>query len=137
MEPNLSTRAVYQRMKQHWLDGGGGLPEELCADDIVVETPFAPPGSPGRIEGREEWLAFARAGRASLPVRFDRCSDVAIHETTDPDVIVVEYELGGTVTTTGGQASAVFIGVLRVRHGRVQLWREYQDVPAIAAALGR
>jgi len=35
----------------------------------------------------------------------------------DPEVIVVEYELAGIVTTTGHRASAPFIAVLRVRDG--------------------
>lgn len=116
--------------------GDGGFPDDLCAEDIVVETPFARPGSPTRIEGREQWLSFAKAGRAALPVRFEACHDLAVHETSDPDVIVVEYELDGTVTTTGTRASAAFVGVLRVRNGQVAHWREYQNLPAIAAALG-
>ncbi|WP_246063478.1 limonene-1,2-epoxide hydrolase family protein [Nonomuraea longispora] len=33
--------------------------------------------------------------------------------------------------------SASFIGVLRVRDGRIMLWREYQDVLRVAAATGR
>jgi uncharacterized protein len=52
-------------------------------------------------------------------------------------VIVVEYELSGTVTTTGRRAAAPFIGVLRVRDGQVAGWREYQDAVAIAQALGQ
>lgn len=128
-------REIYDRMKEGWLSGEDGFPEDLCADDIVVEIPFATPGSPTRIQGRKEWLAFARAGRAALPVRFEACHDLAVHETADPDVLVVEYELTGTVTHTGTRATATFVGVLRVRDGRVALWREYQNVPAIAAAL--
>ena len=99
--------------------------------------PFAPPGRPRRIEGREEFLAFAEPQRAAFPVRFEEVRDVVIHETANPEVIVVEYELAGTVTTTGHRASAPFIGVLRVRDGKTVHWREYQNVLAIAAALGR
>lgn len=122
-------------MKQGWLSGGSGFPDGLCAPDILVETPFAPPGSRTRIEGREEWLAFAAAGRAALPVRFEECRDLSVHDTADPDVIVVEYELTGVHVVTGRRATAAFIGVLRVRDGRVTQWREYQNVPAIAAAI--
>lgn len=50
-------------------------------------------------------------------------------------MIVVEYELGGTVTTTGATASAPFVGVLRTRDGRIAHWREYQHTLAIAQAL--
>jgi hypothetical protein len=67
----------------------------------------------------------------------EECREIAVHDTADPEVIVVEYELAGTVTTTGRRAAAPFIGVLRVRDGQVAGWREYQDAVAIAQALGQ
>jgi uncharacterized protein len=130
-------REVFARMKQQWLASNFDVIDSLLADDGVVEAPFAPPGKPRRIVGREEFLAFARAERALLPVRFEECRETAVHETVDPEVIVVEYELTGTVTTTGHRASAPFILVLRVRDGQIVAWREYQDTAAIARALAQ
>jgi len=130
-------RQVFAYMRQQWLANGADAGDTLLAEDAVVETPFAAPGHPRRFDGREEFLAFAAAGRSSLPVRFEECRELAIHETADPQVIVVEYELAGTVTTTGRHASASFIGVLRVRDGLVTEWREYQNTLAIAHALGQ
>src|SRR5215469_4945847 len=130
-------REVFARMREQWLGNAVEPMGSLLADDAVVETPFAPPGRPRRFEGREEFLAFAAAGRAGLPVRFEECREIAVHDTADPEVIVVEYELAGTVTTTRRRAAAPFIGVLRVRDGQVAGWREYQDAVAIAHALGQ
>lgn len=107
----------------------------LAADDIVVEMPFALPGRPRRIVGRDQLIAIAGAGREALPVRFDEFRNVVIHDTADLEVIVVEFELAGMITTTGRQAAAPFIGVLTVRDGKIARWREYQDTPAMAAAL--
>jgi hypothetical protein len=39
------------------------------------------------------------------------------------------------VTTTGRRDRARFIGVLRVRDGKILGWREYQNTAAITAAL--
>ena len=100
-----------------------------------MEVPFAP-GGPRKWVGRDEWLAFAVPARAGFPVRFDRFTKLAVHETADPEVAVVEYELAGEVVTTGERGSARFIGVLRVRDGRIAGWREYQDTYAIQHALG-
>jgi len=131
-------REVFARMQQGWL---GHAPnvflDDGLADDVVIETPFAPPGRLRRFQGREEFVAFAKAGRAALPVRFEECRNVTIHETTDPEVIVVEYELVGTVTTMDHRAAAAFIGVLRVRNGQIVQWREYQNVLTMAQALGQ
>jgi hypothetical protein len=88
---------------------------------------LASPGRPQRFVGRDQFLAFANAGRAALPVRIDDCREIAIHETSDPDVLVVEYELRGTFTTTGQPGAATFIAVLRIRNGQITLWREYQN----------
>jgi uncharacterized protein len=133
----LGPREVFARMREQWLGNAVNPMGSLLADDAVIETPFAPPGRPRRFEGRDEFLAFAGAGRAALPVRFEECREIAVHDTADPEVIVVEYELAGTVTTTGRRATAPFIGVLRVRDGQVAGWREYQDAVAIAHALGQ
>jgi uncharacterized protein len=130
-------REVFARMQQRWLGNAVNALDSLLSDDAVIETPFAPPGRPRLIRGRDEFLAYAEAGRASLPVRFEECRELAIHETADPEVIVVEYELAGTVTTTGRRAAVPFIGVLRVRDGQIIHWREYQDAVAIAQALGQ
>jgi len=133
----MGPREVFARMRERWLDNTVDHPmDSLLAADAVIEAPFAPPGRPRRI-GREEFLAYAPAGRAALPARFEECQVTAIHDTADPEVIVVEYELAGTVTSTGRRASAPFIGVLRVRDGQVTGWREYQDTVAIAHALGQ
>ncbi|WP_154814461.1 nuclear transport factor 2 family protein [Actinophytocola xinjiangensis] len=51
------------------------------------------------------------------------------------DTLVIEYELAGTVLTTGRRAAARFIAVARVRDGQVTHWREYQDTHAMAQAL--
>jgi ketosteroid isomerase-like protein len=132
----MGPREVFARMQQQWFGNAVKVMDGLLADDAVIETPFAPPGRPRRF-AREEFLAFAKAGRASLPVQFEECRELAVHQTTDPEVIVVEYELAGTVTTTGRHAAAPFIGVLRVRNGQIVGWREYQDAVAIAHALGQ
>ena len=135
--PSAEPREIFALMQQRWL--GNKIPEfdSLLADDAIVELPFAPPGRPRRFTGRAEFLAFAQAGRAALPVRFEECRELAVHDTADPEVIVAEYELAGTVTTTGRRATAPFIGVLKVRDGKIKAWREYQDAVAIAHALGQ
>lgn len=132
-------REVFARMQRQWVGDAADLDafDDLLAADVVIESPFAPPGRPRRFQGRSEFLAFARAGRAALPGRLEQCREVAVHETADPEVIVVEYELSGTVTATNQRAAAAFIGVLRVRDGQIVHWREYQNVLAIAHALGQ
>jgi ketosteroid isomerase-like protein len=132
--------AIYRRMQDAVRGGDGAnatlLPAELLAEDLVVETPFAPVGM-RRYEGREAWLSYYRTAGAGLLVRFEQFRELATYETDDPEVIVVEYELTGTVIATGVRSSVTCIAVLRVRDGMIKHWREYQDIAAITEALAR
>ncbi|MEW2359113.1 nuclear transport factor 2 family protein [Spirillospora sp. NPDC029432] len=131
--------AIYRRMQEAVLNGEGAgatlLPADLLAEDCVVETPFAP--GTRRYEGREEWLSYYGTGGAGLLVSFERFRELATYRTDDPEAIVVEYELSGTVIATGVRSSVTCIAVLRVRDGLIVHWREYQDIPAITEALTR
>lgn len=126
--------AMIDRMGAGWL-GDPAAMDDLLAGDVIMEVPFAP-GGPRRWDGRESWLAFAGPAREGFPVRFDSFTKLAVHETVDPEVAVIEYELGGEITATGQRGAARFIGVLRVRDGRIAGWREYQNTAAIQQALG-
>ncbi|MGC7095684.1 nuclear transport factor 2 family protein [Amycolatopsis lurida] len=130
-----SALEAFEAMRDGWL-GGTAAFDDLLAEDAVIETPFAPRGYRSRFDNKADFVAFADRTRGELPFRFEECRNVTVHETTDPEKIVVEYELAGTVLPTGQPASAAFIGVLHVRDGRIVLWREYQNTLAITEILG-
>jgi ketosteroid isomerase-like protein len=132
----VTPRELFEQMQQQWFGRPGVLTGELLADDVVIETPFAPPGRPTRIEGRQRWLDHVNPQRATFPLRFGGCRTRAVHDTTDPATIVVEYELTATDTRTSRQGTAAFVGVLTVRDGKITVWREYQNTLAILQALG-
>jgi len=123
-------RDVFEHMRRQWLSPDPGFHADLLAEDVVVEMPFTPPGQPSRIRGREAFLAFAEPRRAALPLRFEAVDVVAVHDTADPEVIVVEYTMTGVLGEH--RASAPFIGVLRARDGLITHWREYQNPLALA-----
>jgi uncharacterized protein len=131
-----SPRDAFARFQRAVLDGSPTDATHI-AEDVLVEWPFSPPGRPRSVQGRETYLAFAAAGREALPVRFDEFRNVVIHDTSDPEVIVVEWDLTGTHKVTGVQATASFVTMLRVRDGEVVHIREYQDVLTMATVLGQ
>ncbi|MEV4800631.1 nuclear transport factor 2 family protein [Nonomuraea sp. NPDC049421] len=129
--PDRTPRDLFARFQHNVLSGAAALDAEMLADDVVVEQPFAR----HRTEGRERVAAMAEEGRASLPVTFEEFRDVTVHETSDPEVIVTEYQLVGTLRGSDVRAQAAFVVVLRARDGRIVHWREYQDRAAITEAL--
>ncbi|MFF5084829.1 nuclear transport factor 2 family protein [Actinoplanes sp. NPDC000266] len=131
----MTPAEIFHSMRDRWLANQPTFDPAVLADDVVVETPFAAPGHPARVEGKHQVLDFTSKGQAAFPVRFDDCRHIIVHRTADPEVIVVEYELVGTHTTTGVTAAAPFIAVLRTHDGKLAHWREYQHTMAIAQAV--
>ena len=64
--------------------------------------------------------------------------DSVVHETLDPEVIVVEVELHGEVAATGERYRLPYVQVARVRDGAIVSFRDYfgaGTVRVLAAAL--
>jgi len=106
----------------------------LYADDAVVEQPLLAP-TPGRIVGREQIDAHFSAA-ASGPIRL-RVRNLVVHDTTDPEVIIAEYDYEATHAVTGRTTTLANIQVLRVRDGKIQASRDYHDHLRLAAVAGR
>ena len=106
----------------------------LIAPDGYVEWPYRPAGVPARVEGREGIREFL-TNQAKGLVRFDEYRNTVIHETTDPEVVIVEYDVHGTVIPTGAPLHQRIIAVIRIRDGLVVSYRDYLNPLALAETL--
>ncbi|MFG1925409.1 nuclear transport factor 2 family protein [Cryptosporangium sp. NPDC048952] len=97
---------------------------ELMAPDGYLEWPYRPPNAPSRLQGREEIRRFLEQAATAL-VTFDEFRNVVVHETTDPEVIIVEYDAHGSVVATGAPFHQTVIAVFRVVDGHVAVYRDY------------
>jgi uncharacterized protein len=107
----------------------------LYADDAVMEFPFAPPGWPQRLQGREAVESYLDG----YTDRFDiqRVLDLVMHETTDPKVIVAELAIGGRVLPSGEAYTARYVAVLTVAGDRIRHYRDYWNpLPLVEGAAG-
>jgi uncharacterized protein len=124
---------VFARLSQGITDQRWSDLAEFYAEDVVVEMPFAAP-APTRLHGREEVRTqFVAAAQGPLSLR---ARNVVVHETTDPEVIVAEYDYVGHVATTATTFRVANIQVLRIRDGLIVESHDYHDHLAIAHALG-
>ena len=106
----------------------------LFAPDGVMEIPFAVPGIPDRLAGRDEihrtlgpvWRAAQTGGHRVL-----RHETIAAHTTGDPGTVVVEFAVFGEDAAGAGYRLA-YVHVIHVRDGRIALLRDYVDARAIA-----
>jgi uncharacterized protein len=62
---------------------------------------------------------------------------VVIHETADPDVVIVEYQLHGEFTETAEPFSVRFLMILTIRDGQIVHSRDYSNPIAGAQLLGK
>jgi ketosteroid isomerase-like protein len=103
---------------------------DLYAEDVVVEMPMDPHRT--RIDGRE---AVRRRFAAAAEGLFElRAHDVIVHATTDPEVVIAEFEYDGLNRATGKTFTVANVQVLRVRGGRIVASRDYHDHRGFAAA---
>ena len=126
--PAASPREVVDRALQLVLDYDLNGYLELFAPNGSLEFPFAPPGLPARMKGRDQ------IGAALLPLweqaweagwRSTGYSPVVVHQTANPEVVIAEFDLYGEVATTKETFQLAFIHVYRVRDGRIVSLRDY------------
>ncbi|POX49535.1 hypothetical protein C3489_24630 [Streptomyces sp. Ru71] len=135
--PAPGPREVVARYRRAILDRSADALAGLYAADAVHEFPFAFPGLPARYHGREEIRAGYRALWAASPARPEQVREVAVHESTDPEVLVVEQTVTGALATTGKPFEVPGLLVMRVRDGLLVHVRDYMDASAVAGTRTR
>ena len=134
MSANSTPREVFEQLVHRISTGAWIEAADLYAEDVVVDLPFALP-VPGRAVGREQLRDhFALAAAGTLTVKAE---NVVVHETTDPETVIAEYDYLGHDSGTGRSFRAANIQVLTVREGLITATRDYHHHVAIAAATGR
>lgn len=132
-----SPREVAELVRRMVAGTGGIVFADLFAEDGVLEYPFAAPGMPERLEGREAIRAFF--DRAPMSRELFAMDDVTavVHDTSDPEVVVAEIEHHGTSHVTGKPYRAEALGVIRVRDGEIVSYRDYMNPLELAELTGR
>lgn len=108
---------------------------EMMAEDFVMEFPFARPGMQPRIEGRTAVLTYLMTVGQGISV--DSVSHVVVHDTADPDVVIVEFDAHGRALKTGEPYEQRYISVIRTRDGRIVHYKDYWNpIQGLKAQLG-
>ncbi|MCZ1012977.1 nuclear transport factor 2 family protein [Streptomyces noursei] len=109
----------------------------LYAPHAIHEFPFLAPGRPSRYHGREEVRAGYQAAWGATSVRLQEIHDIAVFDSTDPEVVIGQW--GATATLEPGAAPAAITGllILRVRDGLIVHALDYMDSLGTFHALGR
>ncbi|GAA4225617.1 ketosteroid isomerase-like protein [Streptosporangium album] len=130
----LTPREVFLKLVHGVSEGRWEELSDLYAEQTCVEHPFAPLGA-APLRTRDELREHFSAGARMKPVR-QRPAGIVVHETTDPEVIVAEFEYRGTADD-GEPFTVPCVFVLRVRDGKIVASRDYIDHIASARRRGR
>jgi ketosteroid isomerase-like protein len=133
MSESESPREVFERLlrgisNRRWQDL-----HELYAKDAVIDYPFALPTP--RLDGRDAIRRYF-AAVARMPMEL-RAHNIAVLETSDPEVIIGEYDYHGRVITTGRPFQVSNIQVSRIRNGQIVVSRDYHNHLMLADVAGR
>jgi ketosteroid isomerase-like protein len=110
---------------------------DLFAADGVLAYPFAPPGHPPELRGREAIRAFFAGLGGSRELFAMEGVGAQVWQTDDPEVVVTEITHHGRSNITGAPYRFTALGVIRVRDGEIVRYEDYMDPIALARLLGR
>ncbi|CUU59054.1 Ketosteroid isomerase-related protein [Parafrankia irregularis] len=107
----------------------------LYGERTDVRHPFAPLGDqPMRTRAELRQHFAGSAGRVSGVRRFAP-TNMVVHRTADPEVVVAEFAYTGTAEP--GEFAVQCVFVVRVRDGQIIESRDYADHIGMARAVGR
>ena len=117
--------------------GEGVVFADLFAPDGVLAYPFALPGQPRELLGRDAIRAYFGAMGQQRRLFSMEGVEALVRETDDPEVVVTEITHHGWSHVTDAPYRFTALGVIRVRQGEIVRYDDYMDPIATARLLGR
>jgi ketosteroid isomerase-like protein len=130
--PARSPRETAELMLRTVAEGTRDELADLYAPDVQIVNVWAP-GGPAVSEGREHLRA--RMNATAKLWDFESTADVSLHETADPEVVVLEYRVNGRLAADDTRFSLGFVSVLRIVDGLIVHARDYSNPEETAALL--
>jgi len=106
---------------------------DIVADEIVYEVLYDFPGWPRMVQGRADLMARFRGYGDNIELQ--SADQLITHKTDDGHVVVIEYEVHGTILATRGKYNNRFCSIIRIANRKIAHWRDYMDSLAAWNAL--
>lgn len=142
-EPVRTTRETIEAVLRTIIEGTRDDVADLYAEDVLITNPFV---AEGLRESRGNEALRTRMKSFAQYLDYSEVKNVTIHETTDPQVAIVEFTVAGTLVPTGEAFELASINVVRVVDGLIVESRDHSDgltaarlmesIQAAAAAAG-
>jgi uncharacterized protein len=106
---------------------------DIVTADVVYEVLYDFPGWPRIIHGRTELMD--RFSRYCNNIELQCADKLITHKADGGQVVVIEYEVHGTVLATGVKYNNRFCSIIRIENRKIAHWRDYMDSLAAWNAL--
>ncbi len=106
---------------------------DILADDVVYEVLYDFPGWPRVVQGRDDLMALFRGYVDNIALQ--SADKLTVHKADDSRVVVIEYEVHGTILATGAKYDNRFCSIVRIENRKIAHWRDYMESLAAWNAL--
>ena len=106
---------------------------DVLAEDVVYEVLYEIPGWPRAIKGRAGLMAAFRGYVDNIALR--SADRLIAHRTDGGHVVVIEYEVHGTILANRVKYDNRFCSIIHVEDRKIAYWRDYMDSLAAWNAL--
>jgi uncharacterized protein len=96
---------------------------DMMAEDFVMEFPYARPGMRTWIQGRKAVVSYLMT--VGEGVSIEAVDNVVVHDTADPEVVIVEFDGHGRALKVGEPYEQRYISVIRARGGKLVHYKDY------------
>ena len=109
---------------------------DIMSDGVAYEVLYDIAGWPRMIKGRADLMA--QFGVYCDNVELQSADKLVTHKTDDGRVVVIEYEVHGTILATSVTYDNRFCSIIKLEHRKIAHWRDYMDsLAAWNALMGR
>ena len=98
---------------------------DLITDDTVYEVRYDFPGWPRIIRGRTDLMEKFRGYCENIKIH--SADKLITHTAEGGRVIVIEYEVHGTILETSAKYDNRFCSIIELENGKIAHWRDYMD----------
>jgi ketosteroid isomerase-like protein len=106
---------------------------DIVTDDVVYEVLYNFPGWPRIIQGRADLMTQFKSYGDNIELQ--SADKLIIHKTENCRVVVIEYEVHGTILATGVTYNNRFCSIIKIESRKIAHWRDYMDSLAAWNAL--
>jgi uncharacterized protein len=98
---------------------------DTIAEDALFEFRYHFPGGPPTIRGRADLIAsYSGYGKT---IKLHSGDALVTHHTQNGRVVILEYEVHGTILANGSPYDNRFISVITIENRKIVHWRDYMD----------